>query len=426
MFRFGNIIKKKESKDPEFTQKTINKWKPLEKEFYELCNKIDQTNIKKISDKEFASLYKIFRNTYITEYSIPMMADTMGHFLEVDIEKKLINFLKKKNKEKEYNKIINLLSKPVTTSFLGDEKYELFLIVKDYLEGKDIKKNIKEHSKKWHWIQNNYVRIIILDKKYFFFRVKEHSKNKKEVLNYINNYHSELEKCKKEKEHLMKELEFNKELRLLIKLTEEYTDWQDQRKKANLIAHYYIGLFLKEASKRTKINLQSLEYTTGFELEKILEGKKVNIKEIKQRQKLTGVIFTPKKGNILNFEKAQQLEKEIDSFNKEDIFGDLRGNIANLGKATGKVKIIKSHEDFHKMNKGDILVTSMTRPEFVPVMKKAAAIVTDEGGITCHAAIISRELGIPCIIGTKAATRILKDNDIIEVNANHGTVKKIK
>jgi pyruvate,water dikinase len=68
----------------------------------------------------------------------------------------------------------------------------------------------------------------------------------------------------------------------------------------------------------------------------------------------------------------------------------------------------------------------MTMPDFAPAMKKAAAIVTDEGGLTCHAAIISRELGKPCVVGTKFATRLLKDGDMIEVNANHGIVKKVK
>ena len=67
----------------------------------------------------------------------------------------------------------------------------------------------------------------------------------------------------------------------------------------------------------------------------------------------------------------------------------------------------------------------MTRPEFVPAMRKAAAIVTDEGGVTCHAAIISRELGKPCIIGTKVATKALKDGQYVDVNANHGIVKVV-
>lgn len=78
------------------------------------------------------------------------------------------------------------------------------------------------------------------------------------------------------------------------------------------------------------------------------------------------------------------------------------------------------------MEKGEILVTVMTSPDFMVAAKKAAAIVTDEGGITCHAAIVSREMKIPCIIGTKIATKVLKDGDIVEVDADKGVVRKIK
>ena len=77
------------------------------------------------------------------------------------------------------------------------------------------------------------------------------------------------------------------------------------------------------------------------------------------------------------------------------------------------------------MNDGDILVSHATDPRYVSIMKKAAAIVADVGGITCHAAIVSRELNIPCVIGTKIATRVLKDGDKVEVDATNGIVKII-
>lgn len=102
---------------------------------------------------------------------------------------------------------------------------------------------------------------------------------------------------------------------------------------------------------------------------------------------------------------------------------EIKGNSASKGKVEGPVKVILSENDFHKFQLGDILVTSMTRPEFVSLMKMAKAVVTDEGGITCHAAIVSRELGLPCIIGTEMATRLLKDGDIVEVDANNGVVR---
>ena len=100
----------------------------------------------------------------------------------------------------------------------------------------------------------------------------------------------------------------------------------------------------------------------------------------------------------------------------------IKGSVAYSGKKTGKVCQIYTKEDFKKFEKGDILVTTMTTPKFTPILKLAGAIVTDEGGITCHAAIIARELKIPCIIGCKNATEILKNDMIVEVNANEGII----
>ena len=108
---------------------------------------------------------------------------------------------------------------------------------------------------------------------------------------------------------------------------------------------------------------------------------------------------------------------------QNELSTELRGNTAFAGKVVGRVRVVFSGEDFNTFQTGEILVTSMTRPEFVPLMKKASAVITDEGGITCHAAIVSRELKIPCIIGTRVVTQILKDGDLVEVDAVNGVVK---
>jgi len=100
--------------------------------------------------------------------------------------------------------------------------------------------------------------------------------------------------------------------------------------------------------------------------------------------------------------------------------------MASPGKVRGIAKIVSGKDQLNKIKKRDILVASMTTPDFVIAMEKASAFVTDEGGILCHAAIISREMGKPCIIGTNIATKILKDGDLIEVDANKGVVRIIK
>ena len=90
-----------------------------------------------------------------------------------------------------------------------------------------------------------------------------------------------------------------------------------------------------------------------------------------------------------------------------------------------RAKILVSAEEMNKIEDGDVLIAVMTRPDYFPAMQKASAFVTDEGGITCHAAIVAREMKKPCVIGTKIATKIFKDGDIVEVDAEKGLVRKI-
>jgi pyruvate,water dikinase len=100
----------------------------------------------------------------------------------------------------------------------------------------------------------------------------------------------------------------------------------------------------------------------------------------------------------------------------------LRGLGASPGVATGPARILRKASDGQRLRQGDVLVAAMTSPDWVPVMRRAAAIVTDAGGMTSHAAIVSRELGIPCIVGTHNATTVLSDDAIVTVDAKVGTV----
>lgn len=104
---------------------------------------------------------------------------------------------------------------------------------------------------------------------------------------------------------------------------------------------------------------------------------------------------------------------------------ELKGMTAHSGIVRGKAKIVMSPREGSKVMDGDILVATMSTPDFLPAMMRAAAFVTDIGGITSHAAIVSREMGKPCVIGTKIATKVLKDGDFIEVDATKGVVRKI-
>ena len=124
---------------------------------------------------------------------------------------------------------------------------------------------------------------------------------------------------------------------------------------------------------------------------------------------------------IVQTRPVTTLNREIKTVSVEGI-PILDGLSASPGIASGPVKIIHSLDELPKIMKGDILVTKMTNPDMVVTMQKAAAIVTDEGGQTCHAAIVSREIGLPAIVGTRKATKVFHEGQIITVDAYNGKI----
>ena len=116
------------------------------------------------------------------------------------------------------------------------------------------------------------------------------------------------------------------------------------------------------------------------------------------------------------------IPEDTQSLDDEERVIITRGLGASPGLVSGTVKVIKELDELDKILDGDILVTTMTTPDMVPAMKRANGIVTDEGGVTCHAAIISRELGIPCVSGTGEATSVLKENTKVTIDGKKGIV----
>ena len=176
-----------------------------------------------------------------------------------------------------------------------------------------------------------------------------------------------------------------------------------------------------------KIYPQTIGLESGVVFDEVKKNKIPQIVELKKRRENCVLIPNLFFDNIsldAFVSTHPDFKFPLDKANGKNI-NELKGNIAFMGKVTGKVKIVKRKDQMNKVNEGDILVAHMTLPEFLPAMKRAAAFVTNEGGITSHAAIIAREMKKPCITGTKFATHIFRDGDLVEVDANRGIVRKI-
>ena len=124
----------------------------------------------------------------------------------------------------------------------------------------------------------------------------------------------------------------------------------------------------------------------------------------------------------LDLDEYNDDEEEVVVDTAAELQPVVRGLNASPGNASGPVVIVEDFNKLEMVKEGDILVASMTNPDMVPAMRRAAAVVTDEGGRTCHAAIVSRELGIPCIVGCGDATKILENNQIVTVDSTRGVV----
>ncbi len=169
---------------------------------------------------------------------------------------------------------------------------------------------------------------------------------------------------------------------------------------------------------------QVKNYVSVLTPEEVFSGRLPEEVELQARSR-GWYMFNDSDGRISELESSVREKGFIfESVTLED--GEIKGSTAHPGCVQGRVVIVRSVEELNKVDEQAILVTPMTDPRYVPVLSRVAAIVTDEGGITCHAAIVARELKKPCIIGTKTATQVLKDGDLVEVDANKGIVRIIR
>ncbi len=221
-----------------------------------------------------------------------------------------------------------------------------------------------------------------------------------------------------------KKFELNAEERSVIRVFKEYaftSMW------ANELYHripFILKPVMLEASERIGLPYEKLVYLTVNEITNALKHglTKKLARTADERAKDYALIYVNGKTRVLSGQRLKKyLEPELKKQGELASINELQGQPAFIGRAKGRVKVIRNLEDIKSFQRGRILVTTSTAPTHVPAMEKAAAIVTDEGGLLSHAAIVARELKKPCIIGTKHATKTLKDGDLVEVDASKST-----
>jgi phosphohistidine swiveling domain-containing protein len=448
-------------KDKDYLKKVISKDTIIANKTKETMKKIDQYNdsseLDKMSKKELVELYQEMQTGYHGFMDVSHIIEGISFVVEPLLKSKLEKALKMDRHDKAFIEIFNKLMQPAKPSFANDEHIGILDIMNDIVNDKKmfeavkksdavkvwklldlrIKDKISLHRKRFLYNQVNYYHGDPLSetdyveeiKKLFEDGIDVKKKLEEEKERYITN--------NKNRKELIAKHNFDDEIKQLVDISIETLHWQDERKKNLLSGVYYMNLMLKALGKRFSIELElikrylpeevCLENLEHPDLENLKARKKQYIVYSKRDPKHKNREEYAMKGMYFEVLMGKEYDEFMQVYHKTFAEkNDIHGTCASGGKVIGIARVCKTKEDLEEFKEGEVLVASMTRPEFVPAMKKASAIVTDEGGLTCHAAIVSRELGKPCIVGTKIATKSLKDGTLVEVNANHGTVKGVE
>lgn len=417
----SNIIKRYK-KDKNYTKFLLDKSIDEAKPFLEHV-KATIPRIKEMNDEELLSNFKEFSEIFYSVFGASHCIEGFSLTNDVLIKDLLMKSLQEKGLSEKFTEYFNSLMQPTRSTFNLESNNLMHEMIKLYKEEKDseeLNDLIEEYIKKFYWIKYSWIGGKELTKEDVLEEIKEHIEKDDEI-KYIDD--KELRKNVETKEKLCEELELGEEIELYLDLTEFMTYWQDDRKINILIGVSAMQKYVDEISKRSGIKEENLKYILPDEIEGINDFDE---EELESRRKGSAFLYSDNEREILIGKEFEDFEDLLNKEGKDDDIKEVCGMCASVGKCVGRVKVCLTMEDLKKLEEGDILVTAMTRPEFFQAMKTAAAFVTDEGGLTCHAAIVAREFNKPCIIATKNATKLLKDGDLVEVNANHGVVKVIK
>lgn len=260
----------------------------------------------------------------------------------------------------------------------------------------------------------------------------------KELVRMVNSSQDLAAEAARENDELKREsllrTEASKQLKLKPQEARFFEEWAEfmitkiYRRYAQLFALYKINPILSEIASRIGLTLKQTKFMSFKEMKAaLLDGKKISEDELNLRIKGSVLYFDSVNQGV--FYSGSDADKAMTMIKgTEDKFSrvtELKGQTGCSGSAVGHVKIVNVISDMEKVKDGDILVSVSTQPDLLPAMKRSAAFVTEQGGVTSHAAIVAREMRKPCIIGTRIATKVLKDGMLVEVNATAGTVRII-
>lgn len=403
------------SKTKRIYEKYFDNPEKLKKEFYPLqkqclkeVNLLSKTNL--INIKKYEQSVEIW-NEFAKKFLWSLEA------IEQIIQEKI-------NQEIKDYKIRNILTFPLYSPFIQQRNIVFLDIAKKFpkmdITNNKLKSQLEKFQNKWGYSYNDYASNGVPS-------INDIITSSKDLMDHPQKEYDLIEKndlIKNEKIKLLKKCPAG--IKKLIKFLDILIEIRDQRKATYLQINIPFKKWLTKVGKLYKMSYWEISWLTWREQCQLslFEDKKKFLKKISERQEKCFAFwgYQNKYCGIITGNAANEIINMILNRGKKEI---IYGTPASQGKVVGKIKNVRSINESHLFAEGEILVASHTTPDYLPVMRKASAILTERGGITSHAAIVSRELKIPCIVGIKGILNNFKDGDLVEVDAERGIIKKL-
>jgi phosphoenolpyruvate synthase/pyruvate phosphate dikinase len=394
------------------------------------ADKIAQADPKKVSNDQLAEIIaeNSRQNCIMMSYSYNYIF--LNKYYSDQLASEIAKKVKDIRKQTEILKILFALEKP---SDMRLEKEAILRIVKQIktqkllLSGQKVKQLIRMHCDKYAYLGFYYYWGKPYDHEAILDRVRTYlSKDIDKILKEIDN----LSASQAEANKVITELDLDDQTQMMI---ETIKAWGYAANYFDETYNYFVAKlykFLQEIGSRLDVSFNQLVSARSSEIIDFLKKGQIQDhfkKELACRYKNHAIILDDDGIRVIcGKELEEYAQQETVQQEEYSHIKMLKGQPAAIGRATGKARVLVSIDEISKVRKGEILIAASTTPSHVPAMEKAAAIVTNEGGLLSHAAIVSRELGIPCVVGTKIATKVFKDGDMVEVDADKGIIHKLK
>jgi len=373
---------------------------------------------KKENFKEYYKTYKEFVKFVIIPVAI-----------EQAITKNITKFLTQKVGDEKAHSYLAKLTTPPKLPETNQEQVDLVKLAVKILQEKisEYDKLIHAHYKKYQWLSCYNIDEEPFLYSYFETRLQDLLKLGLDSLStQLNEAEKRILNDEEDYQSTLKELNVQGDLLGQIELLRQYVWLRTYRIEMQSQSNFYIQPLFKQIASAHNRTLREIAALSPEEIANLLEGREIpNTQSLETRIKSYILLSESGKIQFYTGEEGLKIANQELGDQKTSEVSSVKGMPAYKGRATGVARVLTKKEQVSEFQEGEILVTMMTSPEYVPAIKKAKAIVTNEGGVLCHAAIVAREFKIPCVIGTQNATNVFKSGDQIEVDAESGLVKKV-